>query len=188
MRVGAAQPELARDKGARFLPPGYSYVSHQTWARRFSGAILPVGAYFSYNGQDHLWWLGNVSVHTPTPGQQYVVRVFHDPGPVKLTLSSARYTTALGAVRGSWCLQMHKESSLMRDIVHNVDESRGADLASSTDLDTSPWSTSVFALVSVVNGAGVVVVSVFSRFSRSVILWVFCCCLFTSTPVFFFFF
>ena len=29
MRVGAAQRELARDKGARFLLPGYSYVNHK---------------------------------------------------------------------------------------------------------------------------------------------------------------
>ena len=50
MRVGAAQRELARDKAARFLPPGYSYVNHQTWARRFRGTILPVGAYFWYKG------------------------------------------------------------------------------------------------------------------------------------------
>ena len=46
MRVGAAQRTLARDHGACFLPPGYSYVNHQTWARRFRGTILPVGTYF----------------------------------------------------------------------------------------------------------------------------------------------
>ena len=46
MRVGAAQRELARAKGARFLPPEYSYVNHHTWARRFRGTILSVGAYF----------------------------------------------------------------------------------------------------------------------------------------------
>ena len=50
MCVGAAQRELTRDKGARFLPLEYSYVNHQTWARRFSGIILPVGAYFWYQG------------------------------------------------------------------------------------------------------------------------------------------
>ena len=58
MRVGAAQRELARDKGARFLPPGYSYVDHHTWTRRFSGTTLPVGAYICCMGQDCLWWLG----------------------------------------------------------------------------------------------------------------------------------
>ena len=50
--------ELARDKGARFLPPGYSYVNHQTWARRFRDTILHVGADFWYKGQANLWWLG----------------------------------------------------------------------------------------------------------------------------------
>ena len=46
--------------------------------------------------------------------------------------------TALGAVRGSSCLQVHLGSSLMRGIVRNVDESRGAELAGSADLNTSP--------------------------------------------------
>ena len=69
MRVGATQRELARDKRARFLPPGYSYVNHQMWARRFRDTILLVAAYFWYKGQDNLWWLGNISAHTPTPGQ-----------------------------------------------------------------------------------------------------------------------
>ena len=59
-----------------------------------------------------------------------------DPGPVKLALSLARYTTALGAVRGSCCLQVHQGSSLIRGA--NVDESRGAEIAGSADLDTLP--------------------------------------------------
>ena len=58
MRVGAAQRELARDKGVRFLPHAYGYVNCQTLTRQFSGTILPVGAYFWYKGQDHRWWLG----------------------------------------------------------------------------------------------------------------------------------
>ena len=134
MRVGAAQRELARDKGARFLPPGYSYGNHQTWARRFRDTIPHVGAYFWYKGQVRFWWLGKNSAHIPTPGQ-YVVRFLDDPGPVKLALSSARYTTALGAVRGSWCLQV---KFFMRGIVRNVNESRGAEIAGSADSDTSP--------------------------------------------------
>ena len=94
MRVGSAQRELARDKGARLLPPGYSCVNHKTWARRFRDTILPAVDYFWYKGQDRLWWLGNNSAHTPIPGQ-YVVHFLDEPGPVKLALSSARYTTAL---------------------------------------------------------------------------------------------
>ena len=60
MRVGATQRELARDKRARFLPPGYSYVNHQMWARRFRDTILLVAAYFWYKGQDNLWWPGKI--------------------------------------------------------------------------------------------------------------------------------
>ena len=46
MRLRAAQRELARAKGARVLPPGCSYVNHQTWPRRFRDTMLTVGAYF----------------------------------------------------------------------------------------------------------------------------------------------
>ena len=53
---------------------------------------------------------------------------FWTTGPVKLVLSSARYTTALGAVHGSWCLRVYQGSSLVRDIARNVDKSRGAEL------------------------------------------------------------
>ena len=137
MRVGAAQRDLARGKDARFLPPGCSYVNHHTWARRFRGTNLPVGTYFWDKAQDNLFWLGKNSAHTLTPGQ-CVVRFLDDPRTVKLALSSARCTTALGAVRGSWCLQVHQGSSLMRGIVRNVDESRGAEIAGSADLNTPP--------------------------------------------------
>ena len=137
MRLGATQRELARAKGARFLPSGYSYVNHHRWARRFRGTILLVGAYVWHKGQDHLWWLGKPFAHTPTPGQ-YVVCFLEDFGPVKLGFSLARYTTALGAVGASWCLQVHQGNSLMRGIVRNVGESRGAKIAGSADLDTPP--------------------------------------------------
>ena len=96
MRIGAAQRELARDKSTRFLPPGYSYVSCQSWARRFNGTIQLVGAYFWHKDQDNIRWLAHNSTHG-----EYIVRLLDDPGPVKLTLSPTRYTAALGAVRGS---------------------------------------------------------------------------------------
>ena len=41
----------------------------------------------------------------------YFVRFLDDPGPIKLPLSPARYTTSTGAVRGSWCLQVHLASA-----------------------------------------------------------------------------
>ena len=49
----------------------------------------------------------------------------HDPGPIKL-LSPARYTTLTGAVRGSWCLQVHLASAFARGVQRNVDDSPGA--------------------------------------------------------------
>ena len=102
---------------------------------------------------------------TPSTPGQYVVHFLDDPGLVKLALSSARYATVLGAVRGSWCLQAHQGSFLVRDIVRNVDESRGAEIAGSADLDTPPQPISVFAFVFlVVVGAEFIMVSVFKRF------------------------
>ena len=76
-------------------------------------------------------------MHTSTPGQ-YAVRFLDNPGPVKLALSSVRYTTALRAVCGSWCLRVHQGSSLVRGIVSDVKEFRGAEIPGSADLNTSP--------------------------------------------------
>ena len=78
IHVGAARRELARDKGARFLPPRYSCIDQQTWTHRFSSTILPIGAHSWYKGQDHLWWLGNISAHTSTPGQ-YMIGFLDQP-------------------------------------------------------------------------------------------------------------
>ena len=51
---------------------------------------------------------------------------FYDPGPIKLLLSPARYTTSTGAVRGSWCLEVHLASAFAPGVRRNVDESQGA--------------------------------------------------------------
>ena len=42
----------------------------------------------------------------------------------------ARYTTSARAVRGSWCLQTHLTGAFARGIQRNVDDSRGAAVAS----------------------------------------------------------
>ena len=174
MRVGAAQRELARDKGARFLPPGYSYANHQTFACRFCDTVLPAGACVWYKGQDHLWWVGRISAYTSTPGQ-YVVSVCDDPGPVELAGSSARHSKAVGAFCGSWCIQVHQGSFLMRGIVPNADEYRGAELAALPTRNRPRSRYSFFAFVSlVVIGARFVMLSVFLRLCRCVILWAFC--------------
>ena len=38
-----------------------------------------------------------------------------DQGPIKLPLPPARYMTSTGAVRGSWCLQVHIASAFPRE-------------------------------------------------------------------------
>ena len=58
-------------------------------------------------------------------GWGILLRFLNDPGPIKLLLSPARYTTSTGAVRGSWCLQEHLASSFARGVQRNVEESRG---------------------------------------------------------------
>ena len=125
MRIGAAQRELSGNNGERFLAHGYGCVPRAEWLSRYSTTVLPNGAHFWYKGDDGLWWLGKISASTTTKGV-YLVRFLDDPGPIKLPLPPARYTTSTGAVRGSWCLQVHLASAFARGVQRNVDESRGA--------------------------------------------------------------
>ena len=55
MRIGAAQRELSRNNGERFLAPGYACVSRAEWVRRYRDTVLPKGAHFWYKGDDGLW-------------------------------------------------------------------------------------------------------------------------------------
>ena len=103
MRIGAAQRELSRNNGERFLAPGYACVPRVEWLRRYHDTVLPKGAHLWYKGDDGLWWLGKISARTTEDGV-YLVRFLDDPGPINLPLSPARYMTSTGAVRGSWCL------------------------------------------------------------------------------------
>ena len=128
MRIGAAARELARAKGERYLPPGYSFVSRSTWDRRFADTPLPVGAFFWYKAQDGLWWLGKISGPTER-ADHYIVRFLDDPGPIKIALSDVRYSTLGSAVCGSWCLQVHGGSALMKGLLRNVDMSRNVEEA-----------------------------------------------------------
>ena len=78
----------------------YRRMRHAEWLRRYHDTVLPKGAHFWYKGDDGLWWLGKISARTTEDGV-YLVRLLDDPGPIKLPLSPARYTTSTGAVRGS---------------------------------------------------------------------------------------
>ena len=128
MRIGAAQRDFSRVNGERFLAPGYGCVPRANWLRHHSTTVLLNGAHFRYKADDDLWWLGKISARTSTAGE-YLVRFLDDPGPIKLPLSPAHYTTSSGRVQGSWCLQLHRDRSVARGIQSNVDESRGADVA-----------------------------------------------------------
>ena len=125
MRIGSALRELARLKGCRHLPSGYSLVSRSTWDSRFAATPLPIGAFFWYKAQDGLWWLGKIS-GPPSAPDSYVVRFLDEPGPVKIVLSPLRYTTTASAVPGSWCLQVHNSGPLFKGLLRNTDMSRGS--------------------------------------------------------------
>ena len=58
MRIGAAQRELSRNNGERFLAPGYACVPRAEWLRRYHDTVFPKGPHFWYMGDDGLWWLG----------------------------------------------------------------------------------------------------------------------------------
>ena len=129
MRIGAAQRELSRSIGDRFLAPSYACVPRADWLRQYPDTVLPKGAHVWYKGDDGLWRLGNLSAST-TEDKVYLVRFLDDPRPIKLPLSPACYTTSTRAVRGSWRLQVHIASAFPPGIQRNVDESRGAAVAS----------------------------------------------------------
>ena len=46
VRIGAAQRELSRSNGERFLAPGYSCVPQADWPHRYSATVFPSGANF----------------------------------------------------------------------------------------------------------------------------------------------
>ena len=137
MGIGAAHRELSRSQGQLFLAPAYTLVPRDRWPRSFSNSTLSSGAHVWYKARNGLWWLGkiahrappDVSSRTPpdpSPGSSYIIRFLDDPGPIKIDLQPARYTTARNAVSGSWCLQRHGHGSLSRVVLRNSDASRGA--------------------------------------------------------------
>ena len=81
MRIGAAQRELSRNKGIRFLAPGYACVTGADWLRLYHDTVLPKGAHFRHKGDDGLWWLGKISTST-TEDKVYLVRFLDDPGQI----------------------------------------------------------------------------------------------------------
>ena len=83
------------------------------------------------------------------------------PGPIKLPLSPARYTSSPGAVRGSWRLQIQLASAFARRVQRNVDESRGA--AVDSYFFPSPLRSIVFRFSRF--GVGIFLIGLFLTFS-----------------------
>ena len=100
MRIGAAQRELSRASGEQFLAPGYGSVPRDDWLRHYRTTVLPNRARSRYEADDGLRRLGKISARTTTDGD-YLVLLQDGPGPIKLPLSPARYTTSTGGVQGS---------------------------------------------------------------------------------------
>ena len=120
IRIGAAQRERSRSNGERPLAPGYGCVPRAEKLCRYSAMVLPSGPHFWYKGDDGLRWCGKISKSTPTDGG-YFVRFLDDLGRIKLRLAPVLYPTSAGAVRGSWCLQVHLTTTFARGVHRNVD-------------------------------------------------------------------
>ena len=129
MWIGAAQRELSSTNGERFLAPGYACIPRADWLRRYHDTVLFEGAHVWYKGDDGLRWLGKISAST-TEDNVSLVRFLDDPGPIKLPLPPARYTTSTGAVRDFWSLHVHIASAFSRGIQRNVGKPQGAAVAS----------------------------------------------------------
>ena len=115
MRIGAANHELSRSRGERFLSPGYCFVPRTLWLRSFSSLTLPAEVHLWYKARNGLWWLGKIANRAPadtSSADSYIVRSLDDPGPIKINLLPSAYTTSRSAAQGSWCLQRHQTGGL----------------------------------------------------------------------------
>ena len=59
--IGAAQRELSRCNGERFMASGRGCVRHSDGLRLYRDTVLPNGALFWCKGDDGLWLLGKIS-------------------------------------------------------------------------------------------------------------------------------
>ena len=71
MQIGAAQHELSRNNGERFLAPGFACVPHADWLRRYHNTVLRKGAPVWYKGDDGLWRLGKSARALPRTRYTY---------------------------------------------------------------------------------------------------------------------
>ena len=127
MRIGAAQRELSRSNGEQFLTPGFGYVSHADWLRRYCNIVLLNVAHFWYEGDDGLWWFGKISATTPTTDGVFDSIFGRSWADQASSFSGALHdfdeicTTFLVSAN-----QIDLASAFARGIQRIVDESRGA--------------------------------------------------------------
>ena len=109
MRLCAAARELHRERGERYVAKGQQLVPHSQYERLFSDTSKLRGAHVWFKNRDDLWWLGIIH-EVGSAGRPSIIRFLDDPGPVKIILQPALYSTDPDARRFSWCLQRHKAS------------------------------------------------------------------------------
>ena len=108
MRIGSAQPELSRSRGQIVLASGYTLLPCDLWLRSLSSSVLPPRAHFWLKACDGLWWLRKIADRIPSDSPSditYIIRFLDDPGPVKINLRPAKYTTSSVAICGPWCFK-----------------------------------------------------------------------------------
>ena len=119
MQIGDTQRELF---GKRFSHMDTAAFLAQNGLAATALRCFPTEPTFGARATTVCGGLGRSARPRPRRGiLKYLVRFLDDPGPIKLPLPPARYTTSTGAVRGSWCLQVHLASAFARGVQRNVD-------------------------------------------------------------------
>ena len=123
MRIGAAQWKVFRSNDEQILAPGYACASGADWLRHNS--TTPLQHHGSPQWGPYLVqsrWRLVVARENQRPHNHHwdLVRFQDDPGPIKLPLSPAHYTTSTGGVQGSSCLQLGRGKSVAREILSNL--------------------------------------------------------------------
>ena len=121
MRIGAAQRELSRNNGERVWRPATPAYNAQSGFAATATRCSPREPTFGTRGRRSV----EVAWKNQRENGTYLGQFLDDPGPIKLPLPPACYTTSTGAVRGYWCLQVHDARAFPRGIQRYVDESRG---------------------------------------------------------------
>ena len=115
--MNAAAREIACAKGERHLAGSYNLVTVDVYHARFLSAPLSIRASVWYRSFDGFWRLGKIKQASAVPGR-YITRFLDNTGPVLIDLLYSAYNTALHALCGSWCLQIHGRTNPLRGVLH----------------------------------------------------------------------